>query len=84
AEAWARSLRDGSPYQVEFRLRRADGAYRWHIARAVTIGGEPGAPRRWVGTNTDIDDQKTATEALARLAATLEERVSERTTALTA
>ncbi|MGL4290718.1 MAG: PAS domain S-box protein, partial [Phreatobacter sp.] len=83
ADGWARSLRDGTPYQTEFRLRRADGAYRWHIARAVAIDGEPGSPRRWIGTNTDIDDQKTAVEALARLAATLEDRVAERTVALT-
>jgi PAS domain S-box-containing protein len=82
AAAWQRSVETGAPYQVEFRLRRADGVYRWHIARAVPIEGVDGC-RRWLGTNTDIEDQKSAVEALARLAATLEERITERTAALT-
>ena len=59
-EAWARSLASGEPYDVEFRLRRSDGSYRLHIARAVLIRGDDGSPLRWVGTNTDIEDQRQA------------------------
>lgn len=77
--AWENARRDAVPYETEFRLRRADGAYRWHIARAVPARDETGEILRWIGTNTDIDDQKTAEAALAELATTLEERIASRT-----
>ncbi|HEX2528960.1 MAG TPA: PAS domain S-box protein [Geminicoccus sp.] len=80
---WKAALADGSAYQTEFRLRRHDGVYRWHIARALPIRSEDGQIRRWIGTNTDIDDRKSTSDALARLAETLEERVAERTAELT-
>jgi signal transduction histidine kinase len=83
-EHWAAALAAGDPYEAEFRLRRADGVYRWHIARAVAQRGEDGAILRWIGTNTDIDDQKAATAALANLNSTLEQQVEERTTELLA
>jgi PAS domain S-box-containing protein len=64
AEHWTRSLQTGENYEVEFRLRRADGTYRWHLARA-TAGRDPdGQIIKWFGTNTDIDDRKQAEEAL--------------------
>ncbi|WP_114187993.1 PAS domain S-box protein [Microvirga aerophila] len=78
-DRWAVSLSSGIPYETEFRLRRSDGAYRWHIARAVPIRGDNGAVVRWVGTNTDIEDQKTAADALRKLNETLEAQVAERT-----
>ncbi len=59
-EAWNRALTTGEEYEVEFRLRHArDGAYRWHLSRAVPMR-ETGRIVRWLGTNTDIDDQKRA------------------------
>ena len=61
---WADSLATGNDYETEFRLRRADGAYRWHIARAVAIRGDDGAVARWIGTNTDIEEERAASEAL--------------------
>jgi PAS domain S-box-containing protein len=82
AAAWEDARRDGSPYETEFRLRRTDGVFRWHLARAVPAQDETGAVTRWIGTNTDIDDQKTAEAALAELATTLEERVVARTAEL--
>ncbi len=57
---WAAALASGDVYEVEFRIRRADGAYRWHLVRAVPQRDPAGAIARWVGTNTDIDDQKRA------------------------
>ncbi len=84
AERWASSLTGGHVYEAEFRLRRNDGVYRWHIARAVPIRTETGEITRWVGTNTDIDDQKAAVEALANINASLETRVAERTKELMA
>ena len=82
AESWAVSLTSGKPYQTEFRLRRADGLYRWYIARALPILDTSGGIGRWIGTNTDIEDQKNTAEALAHLNANLEQRVEQRTAEL--
>ena len=78
-ERWAAALASATPYESEFRLRRADGTYRWHLARALPVRDDAGTLLRWMGTNTDIEDQKAAGAALASLNATLEERVVERT-----
>ncbi|MGY2734645.1 PAS domain S-box protein [Sphingomonas sp. UYP23] len=78
-ERWGAALASGERYETEFRLRRADGTYRWHLARAVPIRAEDGSTTRWIGTNTDIDDQKCAAAALANLNATLEQEVAQRT-----
>ena len=64
SERWAASLAATIPYETEFRLRRADGAYRWHLARAVPIHAGDGSVTKWIGTNTDIHDQKQAAQAL--------------------
>ena len=80
--AWAEARAEGKAYEAEFRLRRHDGAYRWHIARAVSMRDASGAVESWVGTNTDIEGQKAAEARLAELAETLELRVEERTAEL--
>jgi signal transduction histidine kinase len=49
-------------------LRRADGAYRWHLARAVAMRDASGHLARWFGTNTDLDDLKLAQSELQRRA----------------
>lgn len=61
---WMRSLETGETYEREFRLRQYDGAWRWHLARAALIRDPEGRPLRWVGTNTDIEDQKRSEQAL--------------------
>jgi PAS domain S-box-containing protein len=53
-EAWDEALRTRTPYEAEFRLRTADGGYRWFLGRAVPT------PDGWVGTSTDIEDRKRA------------------------
>ncbi len=78
AQAWAASLVSGKVYETEFRIRRHDGVFRWHIVRAVPIEGVSGSSR-WLGTNTDIDDQKAAQAELSRVNASLGQRVQERT-----
>ncbi|PTS81564.1 hybrid sensor histidine kinase/response regulator [Sphingomonas sp. HMWF008] len=78
-ERWHASLASGERYDTEFRLRRADGTYRWHIARALPIWNGEGAITRWIGTNTDIEDQKSTAAALVKLNATLEQEVAQRT-----
>jgi PAS domain S-box-containing protein len=77
--AWAHAVRTGEAYEIEFRLRRADGAFRWFLARAVPARDENGKIVRWIGTNTDVNDQKTTEAQLAALNATLAERVREKT-----
>ncbi|HEX6245835.1 MAG TPA: PAS domain-containing protein, partial [Polyangiales bacterium] len=58
---WQRALASGSPLEMEYRLRRADGAFRWFLARGVPVL-EHGSIRRWVGSCTDIEDQKRSAE----------------------
>lgn len=71
---WTRSLTTGDPYEVEFRLRRADGMYRWHLARAHAERDTNGAIMRWLGTNTDIHEAKSAAAEL-RARAEYEQRL---------
>ena len=58
ADVWGKAVSTGDTYETEFRLRRADGIWRWHLSRAVMLSDDLGKPHRWIGTNTDIDDQK--------------------------
>jgi PAS domain S-box-containing protein len=64
---WSASLATGNPYQVEFRLRRGDGVFRWHLARATAQRSADGELLRWFGTNTDIEAAKQTEAALERL-----------------
>ncbi len=77
--AWTRAIATGEPYEIEFRLRGSDGTYRWFLARAVPARDEDGRITRWIGTNTDVHDQKLIAGKLAELNATLAERVEEKT-----
>ena len=63
-EQWTRSVATGELYEIEYRCRRADGAYRWHLGRALPLRDESGRITKWFGSITDIDDQKRAAEAL--------------------
>lgn len=65
-ERWAGALTSGMTYEVEFRLRGAGGDYRWFLARAVGLRDSRGAVTSWVGTNTDIHEQKMLEEASTR------------------
>lgn len=67
ARAWARwrhSLETGEPYEIEYRLRHRSGEYRWTLGRAQPIRDAGGAIVRWMGTCTEIHEQKLAQEAL--------------------
>jgi PAS domain S-box-containing protein len=69
-DAWTAAVKTGEQLVVEYRLRRkSDGAYRWHLGRAVPDRGPRGAIVGWIATATDIDDQKHAEERMAELAA---------------
>ena len=74
---WRAAVAARVDFSAEFRFRRHDGAWRWHLARAVCAVGPD--DERWVATMTDIEDQKAAQAALAELNSGLEQRVQERT-----
>ena len=76
---WYAAIRDGTGYEAELRLRDAQGGYRWHLCRARPVRDALGAVSGWVGTGTDIDDQRRAAEVLARSRAELEQLVEART-----
>ncbi len=63
-ESWSNSLQTGQRYEVKFRLQKADGTYRWHVGRATAGRNSDGKIIKWFGTNTDIEDQRLAEEAL--------------------
>ncbi len=58
-QLWASAAAASAPWQVEYRIRRADGVYRWHLGRSVPLF-EGGKIVKWYGTATDINDQKRA------------------------
>jgi PAS domain S-box-containing protein len=62
--AWRAHLPTGQPFELEQRLRRADGEYRWFFIRRVPLRDENGQVIRWYAAAHDIDDQKRAEHAL--------------------
>jgi PAS domain S-box-containing protein len=62
---WAEALRDGTPYEIEFRLKRvSDGEFRWFLGRALPHRDADGNIVNWFGTCTDIHEQKVAQDVL--------------------
>jgi PAS domain S-box-containing protein len=57
-EGWEEATRSGSPFELEYRIRRADGEYRWHDFRALPFRNPDGSVAKWVGTATDIEQSK--------------------------
>jgi PAS domain S-box-containing protein len=76
--SWNIAIEQGVSYETEFRIRKHDGSYRWHLVRASPLRDDDGRLTGWVGTNTDIEDRKISEAAIANLNATLEERVAKR------
>jgi PAS domain S-box-containing protein len=70
---WRPSLMSGDPVEFETRVRRADGEYRWFLARAVAQRDERGNIVKWYEVLTDIEDRKRAEQALRRSEAYLAE-----------
>jgi PAS domain S-box-containing protein len=68
---WSQAVRAGTNYEASHRLKSAaDGTARWHLWRAVPIRDNAGEIASWIGTSTDIDEQKRAADALSFLAGT--------------
>jgi PAS domain S-box-containing protein len=77
--AWGHSLATGEPYDIEHRVRMRDGSYHWMHSRASPRRDAAGAIVKWYGTTEDIQERKSAEDALRRANETLEARVEERT-----
>jgi len=65
ADVWSQAVQARTRYEVDHRLRRADGAWRYMEARAVPILDEDGSVREWIGTHTDLTDRTLAEQQLA-------------------
>ncbi|MGN2249744.1 PAS domain-containing protein [Frateuria sp. GZRe14] len=63
-ERWRHSLATGEPYEIEYRLRHHTGVYRWVLGRAHPVRNDSGQILHWMGTCTDIHEQKASAEQL--------------------
>lgn len=70
-DLWKRSLTEGTPYEIEYRLRNAEGAYHWFLARGAPVRDRSGEIVQWIGSATDIDAQKREMEQTRRIADSL-------------
>ena len=68
---WRAALTTGQPYELECRIRSADGSYRWTVSRATALRDEDNRIVRWYGTLTDIEDRRRAEETLRQAQADL-------------
>ena len=69
---WRHLLDSGEAGEIEARLRRYDGDYRWFLFRVEPVRDNHGDIFRWYGANTDIEDRKRAEALLAAEKRTLE------------
>jgi PAS domain S-box-containing protein len=77
---WTHSLATGELYEVEMRIRaNSIGEYRWHLSRGLPVRNDQGEIVRWVGTTTDIHDQKEARAVLEQSQIRLAEAIRLRT-----
>jgi len=79
---WTEKVKLGNSFDVEFRVRRNDGVYRWFKTRAVPMYDAENNIVKWFGSNTDVEDMKNAEVQLRCLNDELEQRVAQRTSQL--
>ena len=66
-EDWLSAVATGKPLATEFRMRRADGEYRWFFVRTVPLRDESGRIVKWYSAGHDIDDRRRAEEEIKEL-----------------
>jgi PAS domain S-box-containing protein len=81
-EQWLRCVQSGVAYESEYRIRGADGQYRWFRARAVPLRSPEGGILKWYGTCSDIHDSKQLEQSIRDNAIELERLVDSRTAEL--
>lgn len=74
-ERWRHSLATGEPYEIEYRMRHHSGDYRWTLGRALPIRDAQGHIQRWIGTCTDIHEQRMMMEEREIIAHELSHRI---------
>ena len=63
-DTWYAAVQSDTRYEIEYRMKEhRTGIYRWHLGRALPVKDDVGTIVRWIGTCTDIDDQKQAEES---------------------
>jgi PAS domain S-box-containing protein len=70
-----RAFSSGAADELELRLRKRDGSYRWFLARFIPLRDEQGHIRRWYYTGTDIEDRKQAEDRLRQENVALREEI---------
>ncbi len=63
---WQQSIDSGDDFEMEHRFINAAGDYRWHLSRALAYKDESANINMWVGTNTEIQEQKEQKEVLEK------------------
>jgi formate hydrogenlyase transcriptional activator len=63
---WSECLRTGRPGEMSFRVRNAEGHYRWFLSRAEPLRSNDGTILLWIGINLDIDERKQVEVELRR------------------
>lgn len=76
-QVWRQAIATGEPYEIEHRVRRKDGAYRWYLSRGEAARDASGRIVKWYGTATDINDLKEAQSALKDSEEALKRSVAE-------
>ncbi|MFN2459895.1 MAG: PAS domain-containing protein [Candidatus Velthaea sp.] len=71
-QRWPESIASGQPFEMEFRLRGADGVFRWFLTRINPLRDAAGNVVRWYGSNVEIDEQRRALERSTRIAQILQ------------
>ena len=69
---WMEKVKTGDSFNIEFRIRRADGIYHWFKTKALPMRDTNNNIIRWLGSNTDVDDLKRSLETLERFVSTIE------------
>ncbi len=72
-----RAFSSGSAYELEMRLRKADGSYRWFLARYNPVRDDKGQVIRWYAAATDIEDRKQAEDRLRQENVALREEIGQ-------
>ena len=57
-DTWRESIKRGEPFEMEFRIRGADGVYRWFLTQVTPVRDSSGVIRRWFGARTNIHEQR--------------------------
>jgi PAS domain S-box-containing protein len=76
-DRWRKAIANGTPFDMEFPLRGADGSFRMFLTRVLPVKDLEGRVVRWLGTNTDISERKQAEDQLGKLAAKLAQQAED-------